>query len=131
VSRRKRLHAILVALAVLFGLITIIAGGRVLLGADPGYVVFWPLLYYNTTMGFAYVATGASAWRNLKLGMYLASAIFILNLLVLGAISYLFLAGETVAVESVHAMTARTAVWLVLFVGLAWAKRKSSRGNDA
>lgn len=38
-------------MAVLFGAATLVAGGRVLLGADPGYEVFRPLLVYNTAMG--------------------------------------------------------------------------------
>jgi hypothetical protein len=39
--------------AILFGVATIIAGVRVLAGADPGYTVFQPLLIYNTAMGIA------------------------------------------------------------------------------
>ena len=58
-------------IAVLFGIATLFAGGRVLLGSDPGYEVFRPLLIYNTSMGVAYLAAGAAllqgglanAWR--------------------------------------------------------------------
>lgn len=111
--------------AALFGLVTLIAGGRVLAGADPGYVVFRPLLIYNTAMGAAYIAAGIVAWRSADRGRHAAAAIFVLNLLVLGMIGYLHAAGSAVAVESVRAMIFRTAVWLVLFLGLAWLSRRN------
>ena len=116
-------HGALVLMGVLFGLATIFAGTRILAGADPGYVVYRPLLVYNTAMGFAYVAAGVLAWRNLTHGRNAAAAIFALNLLVLAAIVRLYSAGGAVAVDSLRAMTLRTVVWLVLFIGLAWLRR--------
>lgn len=116
----RRLLAIV---AIVFGLATVVAGMRVLGGADPGYVVFRPLLIFNTAMGVVYVATGIIMLLSLGKGMFAAAAVFILNLLVLGAISYLYLTGDGVAVDSLGAMTFRTGVWLVLFLGLVWLKR--------
>jgi hypothetical protein len=113
--------------AALFGLVTIIAGARVLAGSDPGYIVFRPLLIYNTAMGIAYVTAGITAWRCLDRGKYAAAAIFVLNFLVLAAIGFLYSAGSAVAIESLRAMTFRTVVWLVLFLGLAWVSRRSRR----
>jgi hypothetical protein len=113
------------AVAALFGFVTVVAGGRVLAGgSDPGYVVFRPLLIYNTAMGVAYVATGFLAWRSVALGRKASAAIFALNLIVLVAISLLRGAGEPVAVESLAAMTFRTAVWLGLFLILRWAAHR-------
>lgn len=43
-KQRNKKIAVLAFIAILFGIATIFAGGRVLLGADPGYVVFRPLL---------------------------------------------------------------------------------------
>jgi hypothetical protein len=110
--------------ALLFGLATIVAGVRVLTGADPGYVVFRPLLAFNTAMGFAYVGAGALAWRSDDRGTRAAAAIVVLNLFVLGAIGYLSSRGSPVAIESLRAMTLRTGVWLALFLGLAWARHR-------
>jgi hypothetical protein len=101
---------------VLFGLATLAAGGRVLFGADPGYVVFRPLLVYNTAMGAAYLAAGIAIWRSPRAGAAAAGVIGTLNLLVLIGIAILFLRGAPVAVESLRAMTFRTVVWLVLFI---------------
>ena len=105
-------------MAALFGFATIIAGTRVLAGSDPGYVVFRPLLIYNTTMGIFYVAAGFIVWRNINRGKYAAATIFILNFFVLGAIGYLYTVGSLVALDSLRAMIFRTVVWLVLFLGL-------------
>ncbi len=110
--------------AILFGVLTLIAGGRVLAGADPGYIVFRPLLIYNVTMGFAYIAAGVLMWRSLGRGRYAAAAIFALNLLVFIAIVYLYATGAPVAIDSVRAMTLRTVVWLALFVASGWLLRR-------
>jgi len=118
-------QGILALVAALFGLVTIFAGTRVLTGSDPGYVVFLPLLIYNTAMGFLYVAAGFIVWRNIQRGQYAAATIFLLNLLVLAAMGYLYSAGHGVALDSLRAMVLRTVVWLLLFLGLAWLSRRS------
>lgn len=120
----RLIQRILAAVAIVFGVVTIFSGGRVLLGADPGYVVYKPLLVYNTAMGFIYAAAGIAAWRNVVRGRAAAGAIFVLNLIVLAAVGTLYSNGSgAVAIESVHAMTLRTVVWLVLFAGFAWIIR--------
>ena len=111
--------------AALFGLATIIAGSRVLTGSDPGYIVFRPLLIYNTAMGIAYVAAGIIAWRSFDRGKYAAATIFVLNFLVLGAIGYLYATGSAVAIDSIRTMILRTVVWLMLFLGLAWMSHRN------
>jgi len=111
----------------MFGLATVAAGGRVLAGADPGYVVFQPLLIYNTAMGVAYLAAGIIAFGSVRRGRIAAAAIFALNAVVLGSIGYLYAAGGAVAIESLGAMTLRTGVWLVLFLALMWIERTGRR----
>jgi len=126
-KRRRWLQRALALAGILFGIVTIFAGSRVLTGRDPGYVVFRPLLIFNTVMGVAYVVGGIVAWRNSKAGAYVAATIFCLNAAVLGVIGYVYTMGDAVAVESLRAMTLRTFVWLVLFLGLAWASREETR----
>lgn len=115
----------LALVAVLFGVTTIFAGSRVLTGTDPGYVVFLPLLIYNTAMGFVYLGVGAIAWRSLNPGKNGAGAIFLLNLIVLAAISVVYTSGGAVAIDSLRAMTLRTVVWFVIFIGLWWLSRRN------
>jgi hypothetical protein len=116
----------LALLAVLFGAMTIFAGSRVLAGTNPGYVVFLPLLKYNTVMGFVYVGVGAITWGNLNLGRNGAFAIFVLNFIVLAAIGIEYTPGGEVAIDSLRAMTLRTVVWLVIFSGLWWLSRRNT-----
>ncbi len=125
----KIIQRVFAFIAVLFGIATIIAGTRVLTGSDPGYIVFLPLLVYNTAIGIAYVAAGVIAWRSLDKGKYAAATIFALNFLVLGTISYLYATGSAVAINSVRAMTFRTVVWLALFFGLAWMSYRSNQSG--
>lgn len=121
---RVRIVQILAAaVAVLFGVATLVAGGRVLLGSDPGYEVFRPLLIYNTAMGVAYLAAGITIWRSVNAGRYAAGAIFLLNLLVLVGLLVVDRSGGAVAVESLRAMTLRTVVWLVLVLAVSWLGR--------
>lgn len=123
-ARPALLQGALALVAIVFGCVTIVAGGRVLAGADPGYVVWRPLLIYNTMMGVAYVTAGITMWRSVERGIRAAAAIAALNLLVLGLIGYLYATGSAIAVDSLRAMTFRTLVWLALYLGLAWAKRR-------
>ena len=117
------MQLLVAAIAGLFGVATLYAGGRVLLGSDPGYVVFRPLLIYNTIMGVAYLAAGITIWRSLIQGKYAAGAIFLLNIVVLLGIILVYRSGAAVAVDSLCAMTFRTVVWLVLFLVASWLGR--------
>lgn len=124
------IQAIAAVIAVLFGALTVFAGGRVLLGGDPGYQVFLPLLIYNTVMGFVYVVAGLVAWRAIRPGRNAAAVILVLNLAVLLGIAALQTAGSAIAVESLRAMTLRSGVWFVLFMVLWWLLRKSVSGKE-
>ncbi|GAB1412032.1 hypothetical protein MASR1M97_07680 [Candidatus Desulfobacillus denitrificans] len=86
-AKHRFVRRLCAGIAVAFGAVTLFAGGRVLLGADPGYTVFRPLLVFNTAMGAAYAAAGAAIWRDLAWGRNCAGAIFLLNLLALAGIA--------------------------------------------
>lgn len=81
-------------------------------------------------MGVAYVAAGIIAWRSLDLGKVAAATIFVLNFLVLAAIIFYYAAGGDVAIASLRAMTFRTVVWFVLFLGLAWISHRNNRSDS-
>ncbi len=117
--------------AVVFGIATILAGGSVLLGRDPGYLVYRPLLIFNTAMGFVYAGTGLAAWRRDGAAVTAAMAILVVNIAVLVRVVYLFLTTrDMVAEDSVRAMTLRTMVWLILWALLGWVQRKKASATD-
>lgn len=123
----RRSQQIVAVVAIVFGLVTLWAGGTVLAGRDPGYVVYRPLLLFNTVMGLAYVAAGVLAWRRALSGRNAAAVILVLNVLVLARVIYLYRTGAAVAVDSVRAMSFRSAAWLMLLLALAWMSRTRSR----
>lgn len=127
---RLLLRRLMAVIAIAFGLLTIFAGGRVLFGGvDPGYVVFRPLLAFNTVMGVVYAIAGVALWRDRHRSVRAAGMIVALNLAALGTIVVLYSSGGGVAVDSLRAMTFRSAVWLALLVG-AWLTR-SFNGDTA
>ena len=80
--------------AVVFGLLTLLAGGRALFGgADMGAVVPF-VLWFNFLAGFAYVAAGLGLWKGRRWAVRLALAILIATLLVLLALGLHVAAGR-------------------------------------
>lgn len=111
-------------IAVVFGLLTIFVGGQTLLGySDPGYTVFTPLLIFNALMGFIYAGSGFLIWKKLSTGIKSAKIIFLINVAVLVLILVIYLTGELVAVDSIKAMSFRTGIWLMIWVGLLWCRK--------
>lgn len=121
------LQKALAIVAIVFGIATVVAGGRVLAGGDPGYVVYLPLLVFNTVMGVAYMAAGGMIWRDRARGQSAAGGIVVLNLLALAFIIYQYRAGSAVAVDSLRAMSFRTVVWLLIFGTLAAMASRARR----
>jgi len=115
---------VIAVLAICFGLLTIVIGAQTLLGySDPGYVVFLPLLVFNTVMGSIYAVSGFMIWQDLNFGTTAAKMVFLINLAVLVLIFIVYLMGGAVATESLKAMSFRTIVWLVLWCGLLWIQQ--------
>lgn len=107
---------------VVFGVLTVVAGASVLFGLrDAGYPVFRPLLTFNTVMGPIYILAGALILARRPAGRLSAGLIGLVNLAVLVAIVF---AADAVAQESLGAMTARTAVWLIIYAALSVARAR-------
>jgi hypothetical protein len=121
----SRARQVAAAVAVLFGLATLAAGGSVLAGRDAGYLVYRPLLIFNTVMGVGYLVAGIVAWGRAPLGRNAAAVILGLNLLVLGRVAFLYRTSTVVAIDSVRAMILRSAVWFALLLVFVRASRKS------
>lgn len=112
--------------AVAFGLLTVVAGVRVLTGlSEPGYTLFLPLLSFNTVMGFVYIAAGILTMQSTRVGVAFSKYIFLINLAVFVIVFLLYLYTRSAAIESVMAMGVRTLVWLIIF-GLLSLRKNSS-----
>ena len=83
-TARPRTLSIAAAVAVIFGLLTIVSGGRALFGGvDMGAVVPF-VLWFNFFAGFAYVLAGIGLWRGAGWAPMLAIAIATATVAVFG-----------------------------------------------
>ncbi|MEQ1568282.1 MAG: hypothetical protein ABMA64_21765 [Myxococcota bacterium] len=112
--------------AVLFGLMTLAAGGPVVLDlgtarADHGsYVPF--VLYFNVASALAYLAAGVGVALERRWAAKLAAAITV-GLAVTGAgLAIHIFTGGAYERETVVAMIVRFLVWLAI-TGYAWTRR--------
>ncbi|MBB5221879.1 hypothetical protein HNP73_001815 [Amaricoccus macauensis] len=106
--------------AIVFGLLTIFAGGRALFGgaearAAVGNAVPF-VLWFNTFAGFAYVAAGAGLLARRRWAVVLSAAILLATLGVFVAFGIHVVNGGAFEVRTVGAMTLRSVVWLVIMI---------------
>lgn len=108
------------AIALVFGVMTIVSGGKVLFGGEAArlaagnYLPF--VVWFNFLAGFAYVAAAAGLvqWRPWAARLALAiAAATALVFVIFGAFA---LTGTPFEMRTVGAMTLRTALWS----GIAW-----------
>lgn len=124
-DRRPRWAVVAGLLAVAFGIVTIIVGGRTLFGgpaarAAAGNVVPF-VLWFNFVAGFAYVAAGCGTLLWKRWAALLSAAIAVATLAVFLALGIHVGLGGATEVRTVGAMTARSLVWIVIAVALCRA----------
>ena len=110
-------------LAYIIGAMAIFAGGRVLLGNDPGYYVINWLPVYNYTIGILTVfLTAPLIWMNSGLAKSAAISTFSLH----AAVMFLLKTAhkDVVASDSIQAMTLRLTVWLIILALIFLQARK-------
>jgi hypothetical protein len=130
---RSPLQRVAVLVAAIFGVVTIFAGGSVLLGLrEAGYHVVQPVLVYNTIMGAVYVLVALVAVRSAERGRLGAGVIALLNLVVLVALTSYAASGGEVAEETFRAMVFRTVVWAAIYAALVLViHREKATPQDA
>jgi hypothetical protein len=121
------LNKIASILAFIIGGMAIFAGGKVLLGSDPGYYVINWVPVYNYTIGILTVfITAILIWTKSRFARPAAIGTFSLHALVMLTLQTLYRA--TVAPDSVQAMTLRLIVWAVI-LGLMYAGSREKRAT--
>ena len=109
---RSRTLSLAAGVAVIFGILTIISGGRALFGgADMGAVVPY-VLWFNFMAGFAYVVAGLGLWRDTSWAPALSLVIALATAAVFGAFLWHVLTGGSYEMRTMGAMTLRLAVWV-------------------
>ncbi|MDP3961557.1 MAG: hypothetical protein Q8Q26_16105 [Pseudorhodobacter sp.] len=111
------------AVARVFGLLTILAGGVVLYGGEAaqdaaGAVVPF-VVWFNFAAGFAYVVAGFGLARRQRWGLVLALAILAGTALVAGGFALHVARGGAYEARTAGALALRLAVWLAI-AAVAW-----------
>ena len=109
-----RTLAVAAVVAVVFGLLTIVSGGRALFGGvDMGAVVPF-VLWFNFLAGFAYVAAGLGLWRGAAWAPALSLVIALATAAVFAAFLWHVWQGGAHEARTTAAMSLRLAVWIVI-----------------
>lgn len=106
--------SIAAGVAVVFGLMTVLSGGRALFGgADMGAVVPF-VLWFNFLAGFAYVLAGVGLWRGAAWAPSLAVGIAAATAAVFATFLWHVWRGGAYETRTMAAMTLRLAVWTAI-----------------
>jgi hypothetical protein len=114
----KAVNRTAAAVAIVFGLATIAAGGKALFGgpearAAVGNAVPF-VLWFNTLAGFLYVAAGIGIMLRRRWAIFLSLLLLAATLLVFAAFGVHVWSGGAYEMRTVAAMTLRGAVWAAI-----------------
>lgn len=116
-TKPSRWIHILAGFALLFGLLTVIAGGRVIFTAEAqqqaGNLVSF-VLWFNFITGFAYIIAGSGLWRRQRWAAWLSLAIAIATFLIFAGFGLYIERGGSYEMRTVAAMSLRLLVWLAI-----------------
>lgn len=122
----KTTQIIAMVLAGAIGIMSMISGSMVLLGLrEVDYTVLNALVVYNVAVGVLSVITAFLIWKNF---MFSRKLIFLILISHASILAYLYFFSETVALESIKAMTFRVGVWLLIFI-LTLSEKKKYHSN--
>lgn len=118
----KITHIIAMVFAGIIGIASVISGSSVLLGhSEVSYTVLNWLVVYNVAFGVLSIFVAFLFWKNFVLSKKLTLLILCSHTAVL---AYLFFFSETVATESIEAMTFRVGIWILIFILVRLGKFK-------
>lgn len=117
-QRRPRWALAAALVAIMFGIVTVIVGGKTLFGsaeeqAAAGHFVPF-VLWFNFVAGFAYIVAGIGLLLWKRWAAPTSAAIALATVLVFMAFGAHILSGGAFEVRTVGAMIVRSAVWLVI-----------------
>jgi hypothetical protein len=110
---KRAFDRVAAVLALISGVMSIVAGGGALLGRVPGWTVIGWLPVYNFAVGvLAAVVVAPLIWRGSRYAMPAALVTLGANVAVIFALQLAF--RDTVARQSMAAMLLRVALWVVI-----------------
>jgi hypothetical protein len=132
---RPRWAAILALVAAVFGVVTIIVGGKTLFGEAEeqtavGNIVPF-ILWFNFAAGFAYVVAGVGLFLWKRWAAQLSAAIAVATIAVFIAFGVRIVLGGAFEPRTVGAMIIRSAVWIAIAVSACRALGCFQRDNSS
>ena len=106
--------------AIVFGVVTVLTGGRALFGslesrADFGNAVPF-VLRFNFLAGFVYIAAGAGLLLRRRWAVYTSLFVAVSTILVFAAFGVHVIGGGTFERRTIGAMTIRSLFWIVVTI---------------
>jgi hypothetical protein len=124
---KRILNKLAAIMALIIGAMAVFAGGKVLLGIDPGYYVIDWVPVYNFSMGVITVFfTAVLLWKNHRFAWMAAGATLAAHALVMIVLQTMY--RSAVAQESIQAMTIRIIVWVVI-LSLIFLQSRIRKGS--
>ena len=116
----SRFLKILSVAAVVFGVLTVLSGGRALFGgaqvrASVGNAVDF-VLWFNFFAGFAYVAAGVGLWRGRRWAAWASGLVALGTAVVAAAFGVYVTGGGAYEMRTVGALALRLFFWLLVAV---------------
>ena len=134
-GRPPRWPAILALVAIVFGIVTIIVGGKTLFGGTEVRIAAGNILpfvlWFNFIAGFAYVIAGVGLFLWKRWAAQLSAAIAAATIAVFVAFSIHIFLGGTFEARTVGAMIIRSVVWIVIAVSACRALGCFQRGMSS
>ena len=113
-TARPLFHSVASGVAVVFGLATVISGGRALFGAvDMGAVVPF-VLWFNFVAGFAYMLAGIGLWCGAAKAPVLSIGIATTTAVVLALFLWHVWRGGAYESRTMAAMVLRLGIWVAI-----------------
>ncbi|WP_085310847.1 hypothetical protein [Planktotalea arctica] len=135
-TNRKTSLLIAAGVAIVFGVLTVLSGGRALFGSDEARAAVGNavpfVLWFNFLAGFAYVVAGIGLFLRHSPAVWVSIGILATTFLVMLAFGLNMAQGGAYEMRTVGAMILRTAVWAAISV-VAWKHidRHPRSENDA
>ncbi len=119
-SDRPRWALVAAVVAVLFGILTVVSGGRALFGGEAaraavGNAVAF-VLWFNFLGGFAYVLAGVGLFLWRRWAALLSAAIALATLLVFAALGWHIASGGAFEMRTLVAMVLRSGIWIAIAI---------------
>ncbi len=115
--------------AIVFGALTVFAGGRALFASDAAIGDVVPfVLRFNFMAGFVYILAGVGLLRQERSSVWISLAILAVTFLVMAALGIYIQQGGAYETRTLAAMTLRIVVWAVIS-RIAWVHIRQAQAR--